>query len=100
MPGARITDPETSHEAAKSLKAENLSETKRAIVKILTYKNLTDDQIYQLFVQGADQGYWKPASISGVRSRRAELVKEGLLERKSQSKTPFGRACIVWGLAA
>ena len=99
MPGARITDPQTSHEAAQSLKAERLSETKRAILRILKYKDLTDDQIYQMFNQGVEHGYWNPASVSGVRSRRAELVKDGLLIRKGQSKTRFGRNCIIWGRA-
>lgn len=99
MAGARITDPETSHDAAKSLRAEDLSETKQAILKILKYKDLNDDQIYQLFFQGAELGYWKHASVSGVRSRRAELVRDGLVSRKGKSETRFGRTCLIWGLA-
>jgi len=99
MAGARITDPETSHEAAKSLTFEQLTETKRAILKILAHKDLNDDQIYQIYFQGAELGYWRHASVSGVRSRRAELVREGYLKRKGKSETRFGRTCLIWGLA-
>lgn len=97
MPTARTADLDTSHEAARSVK--NLSETKEAILRILRTKQLTDDQIYQIFFQGAEQGYWSHASMSGVRSRRAELVRDGLVKQVAKSETRFGRKCYVWGLA-
>lgn len=97
MPHARATDPETSHLAAETV--SNLTETKQAILRILKTKPLNDDQIYQIFFQGAEHGYWKHASVSGVRSRRAELVREGLIKQVSRTETRFGRKCYVWGLA-
>jgi hypothetical protein len=38
------------------------------------------------------------ASESGISSRRAELVRENLVEAKGFDKTIFGRRTIIWGL--
>lgn len=95
---ARKTDPATSHEAAKSITEEAITETQRAIIKLLGTKPMNDDQLFQMFHQGAENGYWNFASMSGVRSRRAELVKRGFVVSKGIEKTKFGRSCHVWGL--
>lgn len=95
---ARKTDPKTSHEAAASIKLGDMSETQRAIVALLTLKDMTDDELYLRFFQGAETGNWKHASQPGVRSRRAELVTKGVVRGKGYAKTKFGRNCTVWGL--
>lgn len=95
---ARRTDPETSHEAAKSVSEESITETQRAIIKLLGTTPMNDDQLFQMYFQGAEQGYWKHASMSGVRSRRSELVKRGIVKNVGRTKTSFGRAAIIWGL--
>lgn len=98
MPTARMSDPDTSHEAAKSIDPDSVTETQRAILKLLATSPMNDEQLFQMYFQGAEHGYWKHASVSGVRSRRSELVKGGLIEDKGRTKTKFGRAAVIWGL--
>lgn len=98
MPNARHTDPSTSHEAARSITAEQLTETQRAILELLGSRQMTDEQIARAHHVGCQAGAWSPASPSGLRSRRAELVERGLVEEKDRDKTRFGRSTIVWGL--
>lgn len=99
MPHARITDPSTSHEAARSLTAERLSETQRAILELLAKHPMADDEIGFRHYAIASGGRWNHASPSGLRSRRAELVQMGLVVRHSTDTTKFGRKQIVWALA-
>ena len=93
---ARTTDPVTSHEAGEQVK--NLTETKKAILKILGKKELTDSELFMVYYSLAAKGKAPYASESGVRSRRAELVAAGLVEAKGFDKTVFGRRTIIWGL--
>lgn len=98
MPHARLTDPETSHEAADSVR--NLTLTKKAIISIFEkYNALTDDHLqiaYRALVSGGDA---PRASESGIRSRRAELVAAGILEDSGHRiALEFGRSAILWTL--
>ncbi len=95
---ARKTDPATSHEAAASITLGELSETKRGIVALLTLQDMTDEELFARYFQGAEKGYWNHASQSGVRSRRAELVRDGVVRAKAYSKTKFNRTTTVWGI--
>ena len=91
---ARRTDPVTSHEAAESVK--NLSETKQGILKALGSRSMSDSQIhyeYNRLVMSMDAPM---ASESGLRSRRSELVADGLVEADGFGRTPFGRRTILW----
>jgi hypothetical protein len=99
MANARHTDPETSHKAARSLKAENISETQQAILYILRNVQMSDEQIRVWFEDGVKHGRWKPASESGLRSRRAELVERGLVKKAGIGETKFGRQTILWAKA-
>jgi hypothetical protein len=93
MPKARKTDPQTSHEAAKSVGM--VSETQLIILRLLG-KPMSDQQL--VLAYSKLMPFKAPlASESGIRSRRAELVQLGLVEAKGESKTLFGRKCIVWG---
>lgn len=96
---ARSTDPQTSHQAAESVLDVDVTETQRVILKLLKTRSMNDEQLFQIFFQGAEHGYWNHASMSGVRSRRSELTKRGLVKDCGRSKTKFGRASIIWGLA-
>ena len=99
MPHARTTDPETSHKAAQSITPAKYTETQRAILTLLTEHPLTDEEINFRHFAGAKAGRWKYASDSGLRSRRRELVDQGLVVRGGMSQTKFGKATIVWRLA-
>jgi hypothetical protein len=98
MPGARATDPSTSHEAAASVK--NLSRTQSGILGILRVP-CTDEQLiarYQSMYLKMP-ALFPRASDSGIRSRRAELFKLGLVEPIGYSKTKANRKTIIWSKA-
>ena len=94
MAGARSTDPHTSHEAADSV--TRIKETQRLILDVLQFGTKTDTDI----INAIRQVYGEVASDSGIRSRRAELVKSGLVkDTGARVKLPSGRHSIVWSIA-
>jgi hypothetical protein len=95
MPQARKTDPQTSHDAAKSVK--DVSKTKQAILRLLR-KHQSDMQLVANYSKLARQNKAPRASESGIRSRRAELVKLGLVkDTGKRDKSASNRQMIVWG---
>lgn len=91
MPNARRTDPQTSHDAAATV--ENVTITQRFVLQALT-KPRTDPELIEAYRQLKKA---PPASESGIRTRRAELVDKGLvLDSGARTLTPFGRKAIVW----
>lgn len=94
-PLARNTDPRTSHEAPGN-------KTTRATIRMNVLKilhkggALSDEEIigYYYAMYGAT------ASPSGIRTRRAELVDEGLVRPHAGKfgSTSTGRRCILWEL--
>jgi hypothetical protein len=90
MPHARITDPETSHEAAHSV--TNISPLKREILQRLMTPMTDADLIRTLKIYSDII-----VTDSGVRSRRAELVQAGLVkDTGARVKLDTGRKAIVW----
>jgi len=96
MPYARITDPQTSHEAAASVL--NLSATKQAILDLLKFP-ATDEELVNRYQSLARMGQAPTASPSGIRSRRAELVRLGLVKEVGFAKSASGRKATVWSRA-
>ena len=97
---ARATDPETSHEAAASV--ARISDAQGFILKMLnTHGPLTDEKLWDLYHPADIQIYhFIHMSISGARSRRAELVKAGLVRDSGERReTRSGRKAIVWEAA-
>lgn len=93
MPRARRTDPETSHEAAASV--DNITATQSFVLQALK-KPRTDPQLIEAYRQLKKA---PPASESGIRTRRSELVEKGLVvDSGTRSRTPFGRKAIVWSV--
>jgi hypothetical protein len=91
MPNARKTDPETSQDAADSVRDVTL--TQEYILKALR-RPRNDSQLIEAY-----RGYKTApqASESGIRSRRAELVDAGLVDDSGRRiKMPSGRFSIVW----
>lgn len=64
------------------------------ILKILQMGPMTDEQLVERFAS-MDIA----ASPSGIRSRRAELVRAGKVVEDGESKTRAGNTCSVWRLA-
>ena len=96
VPRARRTDPETSHEAAGSVR--NVTRVQAMILDILaTWGPGTDQQIADIYedIHRRDM----PCSPSGVRTRRAELVALGRVRWTGETvRLASGRAARVWGL--
>jgi len=100
LPRARNEDPETSHQAAKSVKERTVTELHRWILSTLRWEvsgGMTDEEL-QVFHSISYSSKPPPSSNSGLRTRRCELVRMGLVEEVGRSKTKGGRSCIVWGL--
>lgn len=95
---ARNTDPETSHMAADGV---DVGRTKRLVLQTLNTiiclgcEPVTADELTAII---RDNGH--PVSASGVRSRLAELVREGRVEvADTDGTTPSGRKCRRYRLA-
>lgn len=94
MPHARNTDPKTSHDAAASV--TNLTATQQAILKCYN-RPRTDVSLVEAYRNLKNV---PRASESGIRSRRAELVGQGLvIDTGLREKLPSGRHAIVWSKA-
>ena len=95
MPQARRTDPQTSHDAANSVK--NINKNKKAIL-VLLRKHQSDMQLVANYSKLVRQNKAPRASESGIRSRRAELVRLGLVkDTGKRDKSASNRQMIVWG---
>ena len=88
-PKARHTDKQTSWDAANSVKAETISILKKRILYTLESPKTDEDLVFALL----DCGSGTP---SGIKSRRSELEKEGLVQVVGYSKTASGRKCSVF----
>ena len=92
---ARKFDPETSHDAAKTV--QNLSFVQKAIQSILTLNKLTDEELVEFYERLAEIGEVPKASPQSIRSRRKELVEAGLaFATRERRSTRYGRKAIVW----
>lgn len=94
---ARSTDPSTSHAAAKSLSSDTLRQRHLAVLSVLCERGPMDDQ--HLLREYPWHPAFKalPQSDSGLRTRRKELVSQGLVEDSGMKVTSSsGRQMIVW----
>lgn len=94
MPSTRTTDPQTSHDAEKSV--SKLAQSYNNIIELFTDHGPMNDA--QLIAAWRFR-FGSKAAESGIRSRRAELVAAGRIE-DSGEKIPMesGRMSIVWRL--
>ena len=96
-PAARATDPWTSKDAAMRAAVAPLQD--RLIYLFENSFPMTDDELIAEYARAATRFHWKPASPSGIRSRRSELVDMGyLIDTGRTALTPSGRHTIIWGL--
>lgn len=96
MPTSRITDPETSREAANVV--SDVSLTQERIASLLTvYGPMTDTQIEARYLARVRIDDWKYQSPQSLRSRRAELVKQKLVVFAEEfGKSPSGLRARIW----
>lgn len=95
MPHARATDPQTSHDAAESVK--NLSATQLIILSLLEIPQ-TDEELVKNYnnLRKENPTIVPRASQSGIRSRRAELFQADRVVPVGYALTESGRRAIVW----
>lgn len=87
--GTLVADPATSRAAAESVSLEAVTRLQRAILNTLTLARgpCSDEEI-------CERLSWMRVSESGIRSRRAELLRKGLIEVADEAgTTQHGRAC-------
>ncbi len=91
---SRDTDPSTSHEAAASIPSTTLRQSQFDVLDLFRrYGPMTDRGLLahaRAYKDGTTQ------SDSGLRTRRAELVKMGKLEWQGIYKTIDGRRHRMW----
>jgi hypothetical protein len=96
---ARATDPITSHWAAESI--TNSTQVQKVILQLLV-NPMTDFELVLAFNnlwRNSDLPVGLRASESGIRTRRAELVRAGLVEDSGNKVTlGSGRKAIIWSL--
>jgi hypothetical protein len=69
-------------------------------LKILRlYGPCIDEKIELMYRGFQERGEFPMRRPSGIRSRRAELVRMGFVVEGGTGKTAAGRACTIWGLA-
>lgn len=97
----RPTDPETSHAAADSVRAER-GGSRSAILGVLALIGpTTDTGLIQAYLSLAELGEVPPQSPSGIRTRRKELVVQGrVVDTGERVQLISGRLSVVWGAAA
>lgn len=93
---ARRDDPETSHEAAASV--ESIRERQRAIYSLLdSIGPMHDEELVGRYLRQVDLPV---QSVSGIRTRRSELVDLGLVVHTGEfTKTKSGRRARIWAVA-
>lgn len=98
---ARRMDPSTSHAAAASVR--KLTEKQIALLAVFRlYYPMTDEELVERYeaLQRVTGSELPKQSRSGMRTRRAELVRRGNIVNTGRKATmSTGRKAIVWGLA-
>jgi hypothetical protein len=99
MATARLTDPETSHEAASGV--TDVTRTQARIVALLkAYGPLTDGELFDRYLARVRIDDWKFQTEQSIRSRRSELVKQERVRFSGRfGQSPTGRRARVWELA-
>jgi hypothetical protein len=77
VPKARTTDPQTSWDAAESVR--NVTDTQAAILMLLRATPMCDEKLIAEYRRWERIDNYPAASDQGIRSRRAELVRLGLV---------------------
>ena len=95
-PVARSTDPETSHVAAASI--TELTRKQQTVLMVIHQEGPITDHALNCVYNDPFLRTWRPPqSESGLRTRRSELVRKGLVRDSGKRETlPSGRKAIIW----
>jgi hypothetical protein len=92
---ARSTDPQTSHDAAASV--THVSETQAAILVLLRSTPMCDERLVEQYRTWEPLENLPKATDQSIRSRRAELVRMGLVVAADyRERMSTGRMGQVW----
>lgn len=100
-PGARTSDPATSHEAARSVRM-TLTQRQGDVLRVLRRHRggLTDAALVAMYRGEEKRGVVTRQSESGIRTRRSELVAQGRVRDTGlRAMTASRRNAIVWSAA-
>lgn len=94
----RTTDPVHSIQAAPD--RAHVSRGQEAVYECLRlFSPLTDEKLIEKYALWRLHHVWPMQSPSGIRSRRAELVRLGLVVADGEGRTAAGRKCSKWRVA-
>ena len=98
VPRARRTDPVTSHEAARSIPLDSLTERQQAVLLVFQGEGSMSDEMLLVAYRSAKWRSFKlpKQSDSGLRTRRSELSRAGLLVPMYYGLTRAGRKTQFW----
>ena len=101
MPAARITDRATSHAAARAALV-GLRDSQQAVLAVMRRERvgMTDDQLVVAYDFWRSKLHLPPQSVSGIRTRRAELERLGLVLDVGTTRNQHGRRCTLWAAAS
>lgn len=94
---ARSSDPGTSWAAAHSI--QQLRERQRAVLRVIDSFTgpLHDAELVGLYGRAVQAGLEPPQSVSGIRTRRKELVRAGCVRDSGRTtRLTSGRHAILW----
>ena len=98
---ARTTDPQPSHAAAASLTVDRLSAARYAVYWALReWPGLTDAALVDRYHRARKAYGWPQQTDSGIRTRRQELHRGGLLRVCGEVRLPSGRMARRWEVIA
>jgi hypothetical protein len=94
----RDRDPESSWEAAASQTRGKVSVVKTAVFALLAAPGHTDESLYAAYLAYCDGHSSMPrVSPQSVRTRRAELVQQGLVKDSGRlGRSERGNKSIIW----
>lgn len=97
---ARRTDPDESRWAAEGLGDLRAKQADVLTVFRLVGAAMGDEQLVMVYNAFAETGRVAPQSVSGIRTRRSELVRKGFLVRAPRNCTTIGgNSAGMWEVA-
>lgn len=95
---ARDSDPAPSAEAADRATLK-MTPARRAVLECFFRHEFTDEQLIQHYFALMDICDYPLQTASGIRSRRAELVKIGHVVKRGIGKSSAGNPSTIWGMS-
>ena len=96
---ARNTDPQTSHDAAESVK--RIEEQRRAIFALLDGTPMCDEKLVEQYEMWEKIDNFPQVTPQRIRTARADLVKLGqVVATEYKERMRSGRYGIIWRVTA